>query len=45
MTQPRTDSVVKTLLILFAIAIALPCLAILAVVVFYVWVGLAMSHG
>lgn len=38
------DSVVKTLLILFAIAVA-PCLLALMVMVGYVWVGLAMSHG
>lgn len=38
------DSVVKTLLILFAVAVS-PCLLAMMVMVAYVWVGLAVSHG
>lgn len=38
------DSVVKTLLILFAVVVS-PCILAVMVMVFYVWVGLAMSHG
>ena len=40
----KADSVVKTLLILFAVAIA-PCVLAVAVVTLYVWWGLVASHG
>jgi hypothetical protein len=44
MTAVKADSVIKTLLILFAVAVS-PCLLAAMVFVFYVWAGVTFSRG